>query len=77
MTTNNTSDYKPDYKCLRVNANRSVGGLSSLTFSPQVIKGNYEPQHSQNTSGCEPNYSSTNKLFKIAKKDIIIEKPLC
>ena len=42
----------------------------------QVIKGNYEPEHSQNTSDYEPNYNSANKLFKVAKKDIIIEKLL-
>ena len=42
----------------------------------QVIKGNYEPEHSQNRSGYEPNYNSANKLLKVTKKDIIIEKPL-
>ena len=59
-----------------MNTSKNVGELSSLTFLLQVIKGNYEPEHSQNTSGYEPNYNSANKLFKVAKKDIIIEKPL-
>ena len=34
---------------------KNVGELSSLTFLLKVIKGNYKPEHSQNTSGCEPN----------------------
>ena len=76
MTTNDTSDNKPDYKWLRVNTSKNVGELSSLTFLLQVIKGNCEREHSQNTSGYEPNYNSTNNLFKVAKKDIIMEKPL-
>ena len=76
MTTNDTSDYKSDYKLLRVNTSKNVGELTSLTFLLQMIKGNYEPEHSQNTSSCEANYNSANKLFKVAKKDIIIEKPL-
>ena len=54
----------------------NIGGLSSLTFLLQVIKGNYEREHSQSTSGYKPNYNSANKLFKFAKKDIIIERPL-
>ena len=76
MTTSDTSDYKPDYKWLRVNTSKNVEEPSSLTFLLQVIKGNYEPEHSQNTSGYEPNYNSENKLFKVAKKDIITEKQL-
>ena len=59
-----------------MNTSKNVGELSSLTFLLQVIKGNYEPEHSQNTSGYKPNYNSANKLFKVAKQDIIIEKPL-
>ena len=54
----------------------NIGGLSSLTFLLQVIKGNYERGHGQSPSGYEPNYNSANKLFKVAKKDIIIERPL-
>ena len=76
MTTNDTSDCKLDYKWLRVNTSKNVGELSFLTFLLKVIKGNYEPEHNQNTSGYEPNYNSANKLFKVAKQDIIIEKPL-
>ena len=76
MTANDTSDYKPDYKWLRVNTSKNVEELSSLTFLLKVIKGNYEPEHNQNTSGYKPNYNSANKLFKVAKQDIIIEKPL-
>ena len=38
--------------------------------------GNYEPENNQNTSGYEPIYNSANKLFKVAKQGIIIEKPL-
>ena len=76
VTINDTSDYKPDYKWLRVNISKNVGELSFLTFLLQVIKDNYKPEHSQNTRGYEPNYNSANKLFKVAKKDIIIEKPL-
>ena len=60
-----------------MNTTKNDGGLSSLTFFLKVIKGNYEPEHNQNTSGYEPNYNSANKLFKVAKQDIIIEKPLC
>ena len=75
MTTNDTSDYKPDYKWLRVNTSKNVGELYSLTFLLRVIKGNYKPKQGQNTSGYEPNYDSANKLFKVDKKDIIIEKP--
>ena len=59
-----------------MNTSKSVGELISLTLSLQVIKGNYEPEHSQNTSWYEPKYNSANKLFKVAKKDIIIQKPL-
>ena len=76
MTTNDTSDYKPDYKWLRVNSSKNVAELNSLIFLLQVIKSNYEPEHSQNTSDYEPNYNPANKLFKVAKKYIIIEKPL-
>ena len=76
MTTNGTSDYKPDYKWLRVNTSKNVGELSSLAFLLKVIKGKYEPEHNQNTSGYEPNYNLANKLFEVAKQDIIIEKPL-
>ena len=75
MTTNDTSDYKPDYKWLRESKN--VGELSSLTFLLQMIEGNYELEHSQNKSGYEANYNSANKLFKVTKKDMIIKKPLC
>ena len=60
-----TSEYKQEWWLAK---------LSNILL--QVIKGNYEPEHSQNTSGYEPNYNSANKLFKVAKKDIIIEKPL-
>ena len=67
---------KPDYKSLRVNTIKNVGELSSLTFLLQVIKDHYEPEHSQNTSSYEPKCNSAKKLFKVAKKDIIIEKPL-
>ena len=59
-----------------MNTSKNVGELSSLTFLLQVIKGNYESEHSQNISGSEPNYNSANKLFKVARKEIIIEKPL-
>ena len=69
MTTNDTSDYNPDYKSLRVNTSKNVGELSSLTFLVQVIKGIYKPEFSQNTSGYEPNYNSTSRFFKVAKKD--------
>ena len=41
-----------------------------------MVRGNYEPELSQNTSRYEPKYNSGNKLFKVAKKDVIIEKPL-
>ena len=58
MTTNDTSDYKPEYKGLRVNTSKDVVELSSLTFLLQVIKGNYELEHGQNTSDYEPNYNS-------------------
>ena len=47
VTTNDTSDYKPDYKWLRVNTSKIVGELSSLTFLLQVVKGNYEPEQSE------------------------------
>ena len=60
-----TSEYKKD--CWR-------GKL--LKFLLKVIKGNYKPEHSQNASGYEPNYKSANTLFKVARQDIIIEKPL-
>ena len=40
VTTNDKSDYKPDYKWLWVNTRKNVGELSSLTFLLQVIKGN-------------------------------------
>ena len=59
-----------------MNSSKNVGELSFLTFLLKVIKGNYEPEHNQNTSGYEPNYNLANKLFKVAKQDIIIEKPL-
>ena len=59
-----------------MSTSKNVGELSSLTFLLQVIKGNYELEHSQNTSSYKPNYNSANKLFKVAKKDVIIEKPL-
>ena len=55
---------------------KNVRELSSLTFLLQVIKSNCKPEHNQNTSGYELKYNSANKLFKVAKKDIIIEKPL-
>ena len=58
VTTNDTSDYKPEYKGLRVNTSKDVVELSSLTFLLQVIKGNYELEHGQNTSDYEPNYNS-------------------
>ena len=32
-----------------------------------MIKGNYEPEHSQNTSDYQPNCNSTSKLFKVAR----------
>ena len=76
MTNNNTSDYKSDYKWLRVNTSKNVRELSSLTFLLQAINGNYEPEQWQNTSGYELNYNSAKKLFKVAEKEIIIEKPL-
>ena len=36
----------------------------------QVIKGNYEPEHTQNRSGYEPNYNSANNLLKVTKKKL-------
>ena len=48
---NDTNNYKPGYKGLWVNTSKNVGELSSLTLLPQVIKGNYEPEHSHNISG--------------------------
>ena len=59
-----------------MSTSKNVGELSFLSFLLQVIKGNYKPEHSQNTSGYKPNYNSANMLFKVAKRDIIIEKPL-
>ena len=59
-----------------MNTIKNVGELSSLTFLLQVIKGNYKPEQSQNTSGYEPIYNSASKLFKVDEKEIIIEKPL-
>ena len=50
-----------------MNTSKNVGELSSLTFLLQMIKGNYEPEHSQNTSVCQPNCNSTSKLFKVAR----------
>ena len=70
------SDCKPDQKWLWVNTSKNVGKLSSLKFLLQVIKDNYDPDHSQKTSGYDPSYNSANKLFKVTKKDIIIEKSL-
>ena len=70
VTANYTNDYKPDYRRLQVNTSKNVGDLSSLTFLLQVIKGNYEPEHSQNTSSYEPNYNTANKLFKVAKRTL-------
>ena len=67
MTTNDTSDYKLDYKWLRVNRSKNVRQLSSLTLLLKVIT---------NKSGYERNYNSAKKLFKVAKQDIIIEKLL-
>ena len=32
VTTNDTSDYKPDYKWLRVNTNKNVGELSFTDY---------------------------------------------
>ena len=66
MTTIDTrSDYKPDYKWLRMITSKNIGELSSLTFLLQVIKGNYKPEHNQDTSGHEPNYNSANKIFYV------------
>ena len=42
VTTNDASDYKPEYKVLRVSTSKNAVELSSLTFLQQVIKGNYE-----------------------------------
>ena len=50
-----------------MNTSKNVGELSSLTFLLQMIKGNYEPEHSQNTSDYQPNCNSTSKLFKVAR----------
>ena len=52
-----TSEYKQEWWLAK---------LSNILL--QVIKGNYEPEHSQNTSGYEPNYNSANKLFKVVKQ---------
>ena len=57
-----------------MNTSKNVGELSSLTFLLQVIKDNYEPEHSQNINGYETNYKQVNKLLKVAKKDIIISQ---
>ena len=54
-----------------MNTSKNAGKLSSLKFLLQVIKDNYEPDHSQKTSGYDPSYNSANKLFKVTKKDII------
>ena len=59
-----------------MNTSKNIGELSFLTFLLKVIKGNYDPEHNHNTSGYEPNYNSANKLFKVAKQDILIEKSL-
>ena len=45
-----------------MNTNKNVGEISSLTFLLQVIKGNCEPEYSQNASGYEPNYNSEKQL---------------
>ena len=54
---------------------KNVGELSFQTFLLQVVNGNYVPEHSQNISGCDPNYDLANSyLFEVAKKDITIKK---
>ena len=47
-----------------MNTSKNVGELSSLTFLLQGIEGNYEPEHSQNTSGYKPNYNSAQSCLK-------------
>ena len=56
-----------------MNTSKNVGELLSVTFLLQVIKGNYEPEHSQNTSGYKPNYNTANKLSKVAKKELNLQ----
>ena len=43
-----------------MNTSKNVGELSSLTFLLQLIKGNYEPEHSQNVT----QQTSRSKLLK-------------
>ena len=51
--------------------------ITSDYESLQVIKGNHKLAHSQNTSDYKTNFNpGNNDLFKVAKNDIIIEKPL-
>ena len=52
------SQIASDYEWIQ---EKDAGELSSLTFLLQGIKGCYGPEHSQNTSGYEPNYNSENK----------------
>ena len=39
---------------------KNVGELSFQTFLSHAVIGNYEPEHSQNASNCEPNDNSAN-----------------
>ena len=51
--------------------------ITSDYESLEMIKGNHKLAHSQNTSDYKTNFNpGNNGLFKVAKNDIIIEKPL-